>query len=73
MNKEIKNLSKIFKLDSSRRKGLSPRGKRQNGRPNHVLPRNNFLGEKGSNFPWRKGLSYFNDQLFECLTINCKG
>jgi hypothetical protein len=24
------------------RKGLSPRQKRQNGRPNHVLPRNNF-------------------------------
>jgi hypothetical protein len=48
MNKKLNFLTKIFKLDFLGRKGLSPRRKRQNGRPNHVPPRITFLGRRGA-------------------------
>jgi hypothetical protein len=46
-------MGNFFKLDARRKKILFA-GKKKNGSPKHVPLGNNFLGEKGNNFPWEE-------------------
>jgi len=47
-------MGNFFKLDAPKEKKKSAKKKKQNGSPNHVPLRNNFLKEKGNNFPWEE-------------------
>jgi hypothetical protein len=44
-------MGNFFKLDAPKKKKLFAGRKKQNGSPNHVPLGNNFLREKGNNFP----------------------
>jgi hypothetical protein len=52
---EKKAYSNFFKLDASRKKGLSSIRRRQNGNPNHVPRWSNFIEKKGNNFLGEEG------------------
>jgi hypothetical protein len=47
-------MGNFIKLDTPRKRRLFARRKKQNGIPNHVPIGNNFLREKGNNFPWEE-------------------
>jgi hypothetical protein len=44
-------MGNFFKLDAPKKKRLFVGKKKQNGSPDHVPLGNNFLREKGNNFP----------------------
>jgi hypothetical protein len=52
---EKKAYCNFFKLDASRKNGLSSRRRRQNGNPNHVPGWSNFIEEKENNFLGEEG------------------
>jgi hypothetical protein len=61
MNEIQINMGNFFKLNDSRRKGFSLWRKRQNGRPNHVPPRDKGikLSQKTTSF---KKITFFEEK-----------
>jgi len=49
-------MGNFFKVDAPRKKRLFARRKKQNGSPNHVPLRTNFLGKRGTTFLQKKAI-----------------